>query len=242
MGIYSTFEVINMIYRNPDNQCPSGSVPYIVREKDTLGNIAFFYNTTVQDIVQSNPGINPNSLQIGQQICVPLKLQMYPSCPTTNYYVVVEGDSLTSIATSFNITAQQLLYSNYGIEPDALYLDQILCIPVTTPLVMVEINVVEGLLAVYRNGNVFKTYRIGLENPLAPVPRGTFKVVNKQVDPGVNRGARWLGLSEPGFGIQGTNNPQFIENVSDGRSIVLSNRDISELFNLVPVITTVRIL
>jgi L,D-transpeptidase ErfK/SrfK len=242
MEIYSTFEVINMIYRAPDNQCPSGSVPYIVREKDTLGNIAFFYNTTVQDIVQSNPSINPNSLQIGQQICIPLKLQMYPSCPTTNYYVVVEGDSLSSIANYFNITAQQLLYSNYGIEPDDLYLDQILCIPVTPPLVFVEINVGEGQLVVYRNANVFKTYRIGLENPLAPVPRGTFKVVNKQVDPGVTRGARWLGLSEPGFGIQGTNNPQFIENVSEGRSIVLSNKDVSELFNLIPVVTTVRIL
>lgn len=231
-----------MTYRNSDKQCPSGSVPYTVREKDTLGNIAFFYNTTVQDIVHSNPGINPNSLQVGQQICVPLKLQMYPSCPTTNYYVVVEGDTLSSIAISFNITAQQLLYSNYGIEPDDLYLDQILCIPVTHPIVYVEINVGEGRLVVYRNEKVFKTYRIGLENPSVPIPRGTFKVLNKQVDPGVNRGARWLGLSEPSFGIQGTNNPQFIKNVSEGRNIVLSNKDVSELFNLTPVVTTVRIL
>jgi len=242
MEIYSIFEVMNMIYRNPDNQCPAGSVPYMIRERDTLGNIAFFYNTTVQDIVQSNPGIDPNILQIGQQICVPMKLQMYPSCPTTNYYVVVDGDTLYSIASSFNITVQQLLYSNYGIEPDDLYKDQVLCIPVAPPLVNIEINVVERKLVVYRNINVFRTYRIALENPTSPVPRGTFKVVNKQVDPGVERGARWLGLSEPGFGIQGTNNPQFIEVISDGRSIVLSNHDISELFNLIPVVTTVRII
>jgi L,D-transpeptidase ErfK/SrfK len=231
-----------MIYRNPDNQCPAGSLPYMIREKDTLGNIAFFYNTTVQDIVQSNPGIDPNNLQVGQQICVPLKPQMYPSCPTTNYYVVIAGDTLDSIASSFNITASQLLYSNYGIDPDDLYKDQILCIPVAPPLVTLEINIGERKLVVYRKGNVLKTYRIGLENPTAPVPRGTFKVVNKQVDPGIERGARWLGLSEAGFGIQGTNNPQFIENISQGRSIVLSNQDISELFNLVPVVTTVIIL
>lgn len=242
MEVYSIYEVITMIYRNPDNQCPAGSVPYMIREKDTLGNIAYFYNTTVHEIVYSNPGIDPNNLQIGQQICVPLSIQIYPSCPTTNYYVVVEGDTLSSIASSFNIPTQQLLYSNFGIDPNDLYKDQILCIPVAPPLVNVEINIGERKLVVYRNGNVFKTYRIGLENPTVPVPRGTFKVVNKQVDPGVERGARWLGLSEPGLGIQGTNNPQFIENVSDGRSIVLSNQDISELFNLIPVVTTVRIL
>lgn len=231
-----------MTYRYPNNLCPSGAVPYVIREKDTLGNIAFFYNTTVQNIIAGNPGINPNALQIGQQICVPLTVQIYPSCPTTNYYVVAEGDSLESIARIFNISAQQLLYSNYGIDPSDLYEDQILCIPVAPSPVNIDISVSERTLVVYRRNNVFRTYRIGLENPTAPVPRGTFQVVNKQVDAGVERGARWLGLSEPGFGIQGTNNPQFIENVSEGRSIVLSNQDVSELFNFVPVGTTVRVL
>ena len=231
-----------MSYRYPNNQCPSGAVPYVVRKGDTLGNIAFFYNTTVKEIVDANPGINPNALLIGQQICVPLLAQMYPSCPTTNYYVVVEGDSLESIASSFNINAQQLLYSNYGIDPADLYKDQVLCIPVAPSPVNIDISVSERALVVYRSGYVFRTYRIGLENPNLPVPRGTFQVVNKQVDAGVERGARWLGLSEPGFGIQGTNNPQFIENVSEGRSIVLSNQDVSELFNFVPVGTTIRVL
>ena len=222
-------------------QCPSGSVPYVVRAGDTLGNIAYFYNTTVNDIVKANPGINPAQLRIGQQLCVPLKIQMYPSCPTTNYYVVVEGDTMDSIAAYFGITAQQLLYSNYGIEPTTLYKDQVLCIPVAPPPVNIQINIPNRSLAVYRGSGVYKTYRIGLENPAYPVPRGSFKVINKQVDTGEELGARWLGLSEAGFGIQGTNSPQFIENVSEGRNIVLSNQDISELFNLVPVGTTVTI-
>lgn len=230
-----------MTYLSPDNQCPAGSVPYVIRAGDTLGNIAYFYNTTVQDIIAANPGIRPDALQVGQQICVPLTPQMYPSCPTTNYYVVVKGDTLESIANRFNITAQMLLYSNYGIDPNDLYEDQVLCIPVAPPPVDVRINVRERRLVVYRNGNVLRTYSIGLENPAYPVPRGQFKVVNKQVDPGVERGARWIGLSEPGFGIRGTNNPQFIEVVSEGRSIVLSNLDVSELFNLVPVGTTISI-
>ena len=55
-------------------------------------------------------------------------------------------------------------------------------------------------------------------------------------------GARWIGLTSPSLGIQGVNNPEFIENISKGRSIVLSNQAVSELFNLVPVVTTVVIL
>lgn len=227
---------------NPDllrQQCPSGSVPYVVRAGDTLTNIASFYNTTVEDILNANPGVEANALKIGQQICVPLQVQIYPACPTTNYYVVGEDDTLESIAAYFGITSQQLLYSNYGIE--ALYKDQVICIPVAPPPVNVEINVAERRLLVYRNGSVYRAYRIGLENPAFPVPRGTFKILNKQVDPGVELGARWLGLTEAGFGIQGTNNPQFIENVSEGRSIVMSNENVSELFNLVSVGTIVEI-
>jgi LysM repeat protein len=223
-------------------QCPSGTVPYVVRAGDTLGNIASFYNTSVNDIIQANPGINPDQLPIGQQLCVPLKVQIYPACPTTNYYVVTDVDTIESIAGYFGISSRQLLYSNYGIDPNDLYEDQVLCIPVAPPPVNIQINIGERRLAVYRNGNVFRTYGIGLENPAFPVPRGDFDIINKQVDTGVELGARWLGLSEAGFGIQGTNNPQFIENVSEGRNIVLSNQDISELFNLAPVGTTVRIL
>lgn len=230
-----------MIYSNSYRQCPAGSVPYIIRAGDTLNRIARDYSTTVQDIMNANPTVNPYSLRVGQQICVPLKLQMYPSCPTTNYYVVREGDTMEAIAGYFNITSQQLLYSNYGIDPNDLYVDQILCIPVAPSPVYADINVREGRLVLYRSGSIFRTYAIALEQPSAPVPRGTFTVVNKQVDPGVERGARWLGLSEPGLGIHGTNTPEFIDVVSSGRSIVMSNKDVSELFNLVPVGTTVRI-
>jgi L,D-transpeptidase ErfK/SrfK len=222
-------------------QCPAGSVPYTIRDGDTLGNIAFLYNTTVQDIVSANPGINEKLLQIGQQICVPLKPQMYPACPTTNYYVVTEGDTFDSIADYFGINPQMLLYSNYGIDPDDLYVDQILCIPVAPPPASVYIDVGQRRLVVYRNDSVYRTYEISIESPNIAVPRGNFKVINKQLDLGVEQGARWIGLSYPGFGIQGRNTPQFIENVSEGRSIMMSNRDASEFFNLVTVGTSVSV-
>lgn len=223
-------------------QCPAGFVPYIIRAGDTLTRIAGEYNTTVQDIMMTNIGIDLYNLQVGQQICVPLRPQLYPSCPTTNYYVVREGDTLEAIASYFNITYLQLLYSNYGIDPNDLYEDQILCIPVAPSPVTVEVNIGERKLTVFRRGSVFRSYNVVPENPDAPIPRGTFTVLNKQVDPGVERGARWIGLSEAGFGMHGTNTPGFIDVVSSGNSIILSNEAISELFNLVPVGTTVRVM
>lgn len=222
-------------------QCPAGSVPYTIRAGDTLNRIAREYNSTVQEIINANPGINPNFLRVGQQICVPLRIQIYPSCPTTNYYVVEAGDTFESIAGNFNITSRQLLYSNYGIDPNDLYEDQILCIPVAPSPVSVSVDVGERRLAVYRNGRVFRTYTIMIESPSTPIPRGTFTVLNKQVDPGVERGARWIGLSEAGFGIHGTNTPEFIDVVATGNNIVMSNQDVSELFNLVPVGTAISI-
>jgi len=108
-------------------QCPTGSVPYTIKAGDTLAAIARIYGTTVQDIINANPDIDPYYLRVGQQICIPLTMQIYPSCPTTNYYVVRPEDTLESIAAYFNITPQQLLYSNYGIDPTDLYVDQILC-------------------------------------------------------------------------------------------------------------------
>jgi L,D-transpeptidase ErfK/SrfK len=231
-----------MIYPYWYRQCPSGFVPYTIRSGDTLIRIAMEYNTTAQDIMNANPNISPNNLKIGQEICVPLRPQLYPSCPTTNYYVVRNGDSLESIARYFNITPLQLLYSNYGIDPDDLYEDQVLCIPVAPSPINIDINPAENRLNVYRNGSMFRTYAIAPEKPSNPIPRGTFKVLNKQVDPGVERGARWIGLSEAGFGLHGTNTPGFIDVVSSENTIIMSNQDISELFNLTPVGTNVRVL
>lgn len=231
-----------MIYPYWYRQCPSGFVPYTIRSGDTLIRIAMEYNTTAQDIINANPTINPNNLRIGQEICVPLRPQLYPSCPTTNYYVVRSGDTLESIASYFNITYLQLLYSNYGIDPDDLYTDQVLCIPVAPSPVSIDVNLDENRLIVYRSGSEFRTYAIAPENPSNPMPRGNFTVLNKQVDPGVERGARWIGLSEAGFGMHGTNTPGFIDVVSSGNAIVMSNQDISELFNLTPVGTTVRVI
>ena len=50
----------------------SGTFIYTVRHGDTLWLLADRYNTTVEDIINLNPGIDPDRLAVGQQLCLPL--------------------------------------------------------------------------------------------------------------------------------------------------------------------------
>ena len=54
------------------DQCPEGSIPYVVQAGDNFYSIAQRATTTVEALVQANPGLNPNELYVGQQICVPI--------------------------------------------------------------------------------------------------------------------------------------------------------------------------
>ena len=43
---------------------------YAIKAGDTLGTVADRYDTTVEALVELNPGIDPTSLQVGQEIRV----------------------------------------------------------------------------------------------------------------------------------------------------------------------------
>ena len=47
-----------------------GAEYYVVQSGDTLGSIAGRYNTTVDELMTLNPGIDPTALHIGQRIRV----------------------------------------------------------------------------------------------------------------------------------------------------------------------------
>ncbi|WP_353093656.1 LysM peptidoglycan-binding domain-containing protein [Tissierella praeacuta] len=55
----------------PIATCPAGTFAYTVRAGDTFFILAQRFNTTVDAIQRANPTVNPNSLQIGQIICIP---------------------------------------------------------------------------------------------------------------------------------------------------------------------------
>lgn len=56
----------------PPHTCPIGTQPYTVRAGDNFYDLARRFNTTVEAIQRANPNVNPNTLQIGQIICIPM--------------------------------------------------------------------------------------------------------------------------------------------------------------------------
>lgn len=93
--------------------------------------LAMRYNTTVEAILRANPGLNPDNLQIGQVICIPKEGDV-PECEGV-YYRVRIGDTLYSISRMFNVSIDDLLKANPGIDPMNLRVGELICIPKVTP-------------------------------------------------------------------------------------------------------------
>lgn len=110
------------------------------------------------------------------------------------------------------------------------------------PIYSIIVNRAAKRLTLFKDNKVLKSYPVAIGKILSPSPQGTFRIINKQVNPGGPYGARWMGLNKKGYGIHGTNSPASIgKSVSHG-CIRMYNHDVIELFNLVPVGTVVRIL
>jgi LysM repeat protein len=222
--------------------CSAGTIPYIIKAGDTLARIAVQYNTTVNAIINVNPGIEPTRLAIGQQICIPRNQPpVFTGCPQDNYYVITAGDTLYMIAQYFNTSVSELLRVNPGINPNTLRVGQAICIPVAPSPVRIEVDTSNFRLTLFRGNSIFRTYPVAIGKPSTPTPLGTWTVVNKQVNPGGPYGTRWMGLSAPHYGIHGTSNPASIGKRASNGCVRMFNNDVNELFNLVPVGTVVRI-
>ena len=105
------------------------------------------------------------------------------------------------------------------------------------------INVAAKRLTLFKKGKLFKTYPIAVGKPSTPTPKGNFRIINKDHNPGWPFDARWLGLNAPNgiFGIHGTNNPVSISKAITNGCISTYNKNIIELYNLVSIGTLVKI-
>lgn len=108
--------------------CPEGNY-YTIKPGDTLYSIARFYNVSLDDLIEANPGINPDALFPGQIICIPLAVPPV-TCPAgSRRYTIRRGDTFYSIARRFNTTVAELRRLNPGINPEALLIGQNICVP-----------------------------------------------------------------------------------------------------------------
>lgn len=123
-----TGQVICLPMTNPRKTCPEGQVPYFVRAGDTFYSLADFFGTTVPAIQAANPGVDPNNLQIDQQLCIPTPYVTCGSCCSP--YRIHLGDTYYNLAKRYGTTVEAIAAANPGVDPNNLQVGQIICIPV----------------------------------------------------------------------------------------------------------------
>jgi lipoprotein-anchoring transpeptidase ErfK/SrfK len=118
----------------------------------------------------------------------------------------------------------------------------------TTSQRQIVISLMDRKLTLVENGEIIKVYPVAVGRRSTPSPTGKFKVVNRvsnptyyhtgrAVPPGPQNplGTRWMGLSQKGYGIHGTNAPRSVGKAASHGCIRMARADLEELFTLVRV-------
>jgi len=95
---------------------------YIVKNGDTLYEIANKYGVTVNELKSTN-NLSSNNLSIGQKLLIPGE-----SLSEDNIYIVKSGDSLYSIANKYGVTVKEIKDLN-NLNSDSLSIGQKLLLP-----------------------------------------------------------------------------------------------------------------
>lgn len=100
---------------------PVSSDTYLVQKGDTLSKISKVLNVSLTDLKKLNPDLDPDKIQIGQEIKVPDKI--------TNVYSIKKGDTLSKIAKKMNVSLDDLKRLNPDLDPNKLQIGQEINLP-----------------------------------------------------------------------------------------------------------------
>lgn len=112
----------------------------------------------------------------------------------------------------------------------------------------IVVSLEDRKLALLEDGKVIKVYPVAVGKPSTPSPTGDFTIARRVVNPTYSHkgrvvppgpqnpvGTRWMGLSVPGYGIHGTNEPKSIGKAASHGCIRMAKADLEEFFPLVRV-------
>ena len=171
--------------------------------------------------------------------------------PKSIIYQIRPGDTLNKIAREHKTTAELIMKSN-NIS-DALIIPG-RKIKVWNVPFNILVNKSQNILLLKDDEEIMKTYIVSTgKNNCTPV--GTFKIVNKLTNPTWFKagavvpsqsaenvlGTRWMGFDLAGYGIHGTTEPKELGKQVTQGCVRLSNSDVEELYNIIPVGTDVTI-
>ena len=118
-------------------------------------------------------------------------------------------------------------------------------VPVMTPRRII-VSIPDRRLVVVENNEVLVAFPVAVGAAGSPSPVGTFTVINRVANPTYYKpgtiigpgarnplGTRWIGLSQKGYGIHGTDAPSSIGYAKSHGCIRLRNADVERLFEQV---------
>ena len=165
--------------------------------------------------------------------------------PKSILYEIKPGDALIKIAYEFKTTAELIQKSN-GLKDDKIIPGRKIKVWVAPFNIIVDKS--QNTLVLKSDEEIVKTYIVstGANNS---TPVGKFKIVNKLPHPTWFKagavvasdspenilGTRWLGLNLPGYGIHGTTDPQSLGKQITQGCVRMSNSEVEELYDIVPV-------
>ena len=181
-----------------------------------------------------------------------MKLLLSPiKTADSQIYEVQPGDTLTKIAARFNTTVDLIKRSN-SLKSDNIRAG--IDLKINKAKFTIIIDKSQNLLTLKSDEKVLKVYptSTGADNC---TPTGTFTITNKLANPVWYTtgavipagspdnilGSHWLGLSQAGYGIHGTTQPESIGKYVTQGCVRLLNRDVEELFIILPLHTKVTI-
>ncbi len=105
------------------------------------------------------------------------------------------------------------------------------------------ISIPDRKLALLEDGKVLKVFPVAVGKESTPSPEGTFTIKSRVANPAYYYqgtvvapgpenplGSRWMGPSEKGYGIHGTNAPNSIGKAASHGCIRMAKKDLEELF------------
>lgn len=117
------------MFCSDDKKCIQGAAPYSIQRDDTFYKISKYYSINLDDLLEANPYVDPNKLNVGEVLCIPLPLQNVHCHSGSETYTIQENDTIYGLAQRFNIKINALLKANSRINPDALLPGQKICLP-----------------------------------------------------------------------------------------------------------------
>ena len=110
----------------PSETPPTGTIEHVVKQGETLSQLARMYRTSVADIKGQNPAVaaDPDHVKPGTKLNITVG-----TAPPQRTHTVRGGESLSAIARRYGVTVVDIVQANALRNPNRVYAGQVLLIP-----------------------------------------------------------------------------------------------------------------